>query len=171
MSDYNYRIIKLGNGKGTALVDKEDYENISKHNWSIGRGYAKRNILPAERKSNTNKSALMHRHIIDCPVGFEIDHINGLGLDNRKSNLRICIHSDNHRNCIARKNSKSGTKGVTWRESQGKWNATIQDKGKKHHLGSFDTKEEALHARKNAEDRFNWTPVTSNYKTKYIKPL
>ncbi|MEN0648929.1 AP2/ERF family transcription factor [Caldifermentibacillus hisashii] len=52
------------------------------------------------------------------------------------------------------KNNKSGHKGVTWMESRQKWRAYIGFKGKQKTLGYFETKEEAIEARKKAEEKY-----------------
>ncbi len=81
----------------------------------------------------------MHRLIMDCPDGMDVDHINGDGLDNRRENLRIVTRSQNLRNRKTFKNSKSGFKGVIFNPVNGKWKAIIN-------LGTFDTSEEAAKA-------------------------
>ena len=71
----------------------------------------------------------------------EIDHINGLRLDNRWCNLRLANRSQNVANTLTRKSNKSGFKGVTWYPSLRKWSAQITHEKKKIHLGYFDVPE------------------------------
>lgn len=68
-----------------------------------------------------------------------VDHINRNPLDNRRSNLRICTHSQNCMN--KRSKSKSGFKGVVPNGSG--WAAHIKINRKKQHLGTYRTKEQA----------------------------
>jgi hypothetical protein len=75
-----------------------------------------------------------------------IDHINSSGLDNRRSNLRICTFSENLLNTAKYKNNKSGYKGVVWFKSVQKWWANINFKKKQYSLGYFDSLEEAAKA-------------------------
>lgn len=84
------------------------------------------------------------------PDGMEIDHINHKRDDNRIENLRIVSRDDNMRNKSIYKNSSSGYCGVCLRSS-GKWFAYIQNKSKQVSLGQFDTIEEAVSARLEAE--------------------
>ncbi|WP_404826374.1 hypothetical protein [Pediococcus ethanolidurans] len=51
-------------------------------------------------------------------------------------------------------NNSSGTTGVSLYKRTGKWQAYIQLKGHRKHLGFFDTKEEAIAARKAAEQKY-----------------
>jgi diaminopimelate decarboxylase len=82
-------------------------------------------------------------HFGEIPEGMLIDHINGVGTDNRVSNLRLATRTENGRNAKKRRTSKSKYKGVSWRAGQGKWNAVIQVDGVRHHIASFDTELEA----------------------------
>lgn len=83
------------------------------------------------------------------PTGF-LDHINGNGLDNRISNLRDVTSRINSRNKKRDIRNKSGVLGVSF--ESGKWRARIATNEKKWaHLGFFDTKIEAIAARKKAE--------------------
>jgi len=68
-----------------------------------------------------------------------VDHINGFGLDNRRSNLRASDYATNATNQRIRKNNTSGYKGVA-RNGRG-WRALIQKDGHKTHLGTFATPE------------------------------
>jgi len=69
------------------------------------------------------------------------DHINHNGLDNRKSNLRICTMQQNSWNMRKQKgNCTSQYKGVTWRKDASKWQVRITYNAKKISLGFFDEK-------------------------------
>lgn len=82
-------------------------------------------------------------HFGEIPEGCVIDHINGIGTDNRLLNLRLATRSQNTQNSTKRKNTASKYKGVSWHARQQKWNAVIQVDGIRHHITSFDTEEEA----------------------------
>lgn len=60
------------------------------------------------------------------------------------------------------KNNKSGVKGVYWDKSRGKWSASITFKRKNIHLGRFDNKQDAIEARKRAEEKY-FHPVLEKY--------
>lgn len=76
----------------------------------------------------------------------DIDHINGIKHDNRISNLRDITRSRNKQNQKAQKNNKCGFKGVWLHKQTGRWCATICHLGKKIHIGSFETIQEAAQA-------------------------
>jgi len=80
-----------------ALVDEEDYPAVSQYKWSVmrhkGNNYY---ALRMEKINGRNKVVLMHRFILGkIPEGYEVDHINRNGLDNRRSNLRIVTRQEN----------------------------------------------------------------------------
>lgn len=82
------------------------------------------------------------------PDGYWIDHINGIKADNRITNLRLATPTQNQQN-----KGGYGTypKGVTWRNRKEKpWQAKIRADGKRIHLGSFATMEEAAEAYRKA---------------------
>lgn len=80
-----------------------------------------------------------------------IDHKDGNGNNNRWKNLRHAEYSENQWNSKKRKDNSTGYKGV----SETKWGsfiAYLSVKGKRLHLGSFETAELAYQERmKNAE--------------------
>lgn len=76
-----------------------------------------------------------------------IDHINGIGSDNRFINLRAATPSENQRNKGRNSRNTSGVNGVTWRSRERKWIAQIRVDGGHKHLGSFDKLEDAAAAR------------------------
>ena len=86
---------------------------------------------------------------------LNVDHMNGDTTDNRRENLRVVSLTENARNRVGWKNSKSGIMGVGWDNARQKWTSYIgaNDKTKPLRLGRFDTKEEALAARLAAEKR------------------
>lgn len=56
-----------------------------------------------------------------------------------------------------RKNNTSGITGVEWVSSKNRWRATICFKGKRYYLGKFEKFEDAVKARKNAEEKLHDT--------------
>ena len=138
------KYIELTKGQ-KAIVDDEDYDWLNDFNWYYAKaGYAARGIR--NRKEGWQKKILMHREIMNASIGKEVDHINGDGLDNRRSNLRLATHAQNIRNGKHRTNNTSGYKGVFWQKDHKKWCARIMIDYKPKHLGYFNTPEEAAQA-------------------------
>ncbi len=54
-----------------------------------------------------------------------------------------------------RRNNTSGVPGVDWRASKGLWRASICFKGRRQYLGSFARFEDAVKARKRAEENLH----------------
>lgn len=129
--------IKLTRGY-VAIIDKENYELLSKYKWYPRRGG---HTVYAETVIN-GKTVSMHRLLMDAPSGQQVDHKDGNGLNNSKSNLRLCTAAENRLNCRPRK-SLANFKGV-FRCSKGKlWRAKIGRDRVTIFLGYFKTAEEA----------------------------
>ncbi len=135
-------------GGHVVLIDEEDLGLINSYNkWKLSkRGY------PQSRKmiNYKTKYTYMHRLIMNCPEGSQVDHINGNKLDNRKCNLRICAHKDNCKNRPKPINNTSGHKGVSFSKCRNKWIAVIVSNKKRYYLGSFVNKEDAILAYRSA---------------------
>jgi len=78
-----------------------------------------------------------------------IDHINGNGLDNRLVNIRSVSVTENNRNLRMNKLNTSGHMGVG--KLNDRWQAHIWINNTQLNIGIYDTKEEAVAARKAAE--------------------
>ena len=91
------------------------------------------------------------------PGPCEIDHIDGNKKNNNPANLRKATFELNRHNCGKRKTNYKGETptskypGVYWDKIAKKWKAQIQHKGKKVHLGYFETELEAYKAYKAAK--------------------
>lgn len=112
------------------------------------------------RGSIGNKLILAHRAIWalqhgEWPVD-QIDHINGDRRDNRISNLRCVSHKTNGRNQKRPTNNRSGAVGVHFYKKSKRWQAHITTEGKTNFLGYFDSFEDAVEARKSAEQKLGF---------------
>ena len=88
------------------------------------------------------------------PVGH-IDHTDGVRSNNKISNLRDVTHTQNlqaYRK--ARRGSRAGLLGVTYRTDSGMWQARIQRDKKSVSLGTFQTAEAAHTAYICAKNKF-----------------
>ena len=137
--------IKLTQGKVT-LVDDDNFEDLNKHRWFARKDY---NTFYVLRQSSTKggykqKTILMHRVIMTPPKHLQIDHIDGNGLNNQKSNLRIVTTRQNKQNAHIKTSSKYP--GVVWNKVSKKWQANIRIGNQKRYLGLFEKEEDAYAA-------------------------
>lgn len=63
------------------------------------------------------------------PIG--IDHLNGVRLDNRISNLREADQEINNKNMVKPSHNKSGLAGVHFDSSRNKWQVQVKKRGKR----------------------------------------
>lgn len=99
------------------------------------------------------RMTFMHRLILaNACEGFQVDHINGNGLDNRRENLRVCTRFQNMQNSSGCRDRKSAYKGVAkisrWATNKnGKiWEARICWDGKQRVIGTYKTELDAAQA-------------------------
>lgn len=135
-----------------AIIDDDDFERVNKFNWTVLIGNT--GIKYAVYKPRYKSFIYLHRFVINAPKGTIVDHKNRNGLDNRKSNLRLCNYSENAINSKIFRHNTSGFKGVRWNKTRRKWEAQIMIKQKHIHLGRFDSIKNALNARKEAEQYY-----------------
>lgn len=153
--------LNLTRGLVTQL-DAEDLEFLNQWKWSAHPGgstfYAYRMVGSRSKQ----KAILLHRVLLglQCATTGKnlqsdviVDHKNGNGLDNRRSNLRPVTTQQNNLNRQVRKDSSSGVKGVCRRTENDRirWVAYICKDHKMRYLGSFPTLEEARKVRLEAE--------------------
>lgn len=126
-----------------AIVDDEDYDWLNQWKWHARKDCKTYYVVRKDKQV----AVLMHRHIFGLTKGDgeETDHRNGNGLDNRRENLRICTHSQNHQNRHA-VCGNSKYKGVCYHISNKKWLVHIKLNGQQIHIGYFDDEIEAAKA-------------------------
>lgn len=141
-----YVITRRDGAQYVVLLDDEDYERVVQAGpWRVRLSrcsrvvYAQRDV----RIAGTWTTQFLQRFLTRAASGVLVDHENGNGLDNQRSNLRQATQSENQRNAALRKDNSSGRKGVGWSNRAKKWRARIRLHGKQTHLGLFTDKEQA----------------------------
>ena len=86
----------------------------------------------------------------------EVDHFDRNPLNNKLVNLRKATRVQNAQNMGVYSTNTSGHTGMSFRKDIQKWRALIRYNGSKVSLGCFNSKEEAIDARKSFERRVGW---------------
>lgn len=130
--------------------DLEDYDLIKNYCWYIrDDGYVVTNVY---FNTNYNRPLLFHKLLL--PDEIQIDHKNHKKYDNQKENLRPCNNSNNQWNKGLYKNNTTGVTGVSWDKRRRKWRVRINVCKKEIFIGFFDDFDDAVKARKEAEERY-----------------
>lgn len=149
------KILPLSKGK-VAIVDDNDFETVNQWKWSVVSGgspglfYAARHI----KIDGQWKHIRLHRFILNAPKHLRVDHRDGDGLNNRRSNLRFATHQENLRNM--RIHTNRTYKGVKLfpRYRFKKWQARIGTGQRMISLGFYHTVKEAAQAYNQAALKF-----------------
>lgn len=134
-----------------ALISNRDYASLSKFKWCALR-HGKTFVAVRKYKGKVVK---MHRFLLNPDEGIEIDHKDGNGLNNQRSNLRICTRGQNNQNRGKPDNNTSGLKGVYWHKTHKCWTAAIGVNGEQVWLGTFSNKRRAYQARLDAGKKYH----------------
>lgn len=97
---------------------------------------------------------VFHRLIMNAKASQLVDHINNDTMDNRKSNLRFVTRQQNAFNHKVFINNTSGVSGICFDKKNNRWYAQIMHSYHNNFLGYFDTKDQAIIARKQAEEQY-----------------
>jgi hypothetical protein len=134
------RYIPLTQGK-YAVIEAADYERAAMFSWhasnSGARTYACSNI--------GGRNVSLHRFLMNPPAGMVVDHIDHDGLNDRRSNLRICTQRQNLYNSRP-KGRSSRFKGVCWDKARQRWVVYIRYGGRNRFIGQFADEIEAAKA-------------------------
>lgn len=139
-----HRNIELTQGM-SAIVDPSDFEWLSGYKWCAHRENTK--VYACTRMNG--RMVKMHQVVMDCRVWQMVDHINGDGLDNRRSNLRFTTPALNRVNSPKQKRKNAGQKYkgvVPVSACPGRWQGRVVVDGKILSLGSHLSEESASRA-------------------------
>lgn len=124
--------------------DLEDYDKIKDYRWLTDKdGYI---------VSHNGKK--MHRMVMNVRNNQLVDHIGHNHSDNRKHMLRIATKTQNNINQKKYKNNTSGVPGVNWKSSRNTWCVRIGVNNQRIHVGYFKNFDDAVKARKEAEEKY-----------------
>lgn len=129
-------VIHLSNG-GFSIVDSDKFDYLNQFRWYKNA---------AGHIAGTIKGlgeVLLHRVINNTPKGKHTDHKNRCRFDNRRSNLRSCLQSENNQNKSKHPNSTSEFKGVSFDKTNSKWICQLSANGKHYWGGRFKIEVEA----------------------------
>lgn len=126
-----------GNPIANTYFNKKHLAHVSQNKWCLSS---------TGHVINFKNNILLHQLIKGNKPGYEIDHKDGNKLNNLDSNLRFATHQQNVWNKYS--------KGIYWDKSRNKWVARLYANGKVRLHKRFDAKEEAIKARREAEQKY-----------------
>jgi len=100
---------------------------------------------------------MVHRVIYFMLTGEQpatLDHVDGCRTNNRIENLQMVTQSQNLMKSKKYSSNTSGVTGVYLCSSTGRWQARISISKRLTHLGYYETFEEAVRVRKDAEKKY-----------------
>lgn len=136
----NYSEIYLGKNKWM-IVDTEDLPSLLCFKWKL----ISNSRHPSTNYFNGEKTflILVHRYILGVLDNEKIcvDHKDMNPLNNMKSNLRTCTHSQNNLNSFGGNKKTRKYKGYVWNKEKKKWLAKTVINGKFYFGGYHKTEE------------------------------
>lgn len=143
-------------------IDIKDYDRLSKMRWRLSKKKNKFYSLTGSKFKNN--VTYMHKAVlgdIKIPKGYEIDHIDGNSLNNRRANLRVISRLENIQNAGNRIDSQIGIRGISKTQSK-KFQVDFSFNKQRFYFNKWNTLEEAVYCRKFAEEYFGLEIIERN---------
>ncbi len=147
------KTIAVGKHGKTFTIDDSDFLSVMQYTWCVRprsdrkKFYVYRYIRLGPKQYDKQ---YLHHFLMNPPVGIRVDHRDGNGLNNRRSNLRLATQQENSFNQTPHTDAMSKYKGVSFSGLiHGKyiptkpWRARIRHNGKLIGLGWYVTELEA----------------------------
>lgn len=147
---YNHKNIEIAE----TIIDADDFDLVKNIKWNLGYG-DKQGRFRYVRSGKGASLIKLSRLIMDAKVGEIVDHIFHNTLDNRKSKLRLCTHTQNCQNKEFKANNSSGFKHVYWNKQKKKWTVSVTADKIQHYIGQFDNIEAAKQAAIEARNKYH----------------
>lgn len=137
---------------GKNKIDIDDIDKVKTLSWTLYKSSGNR----APYVVNIKNNYILSRYILglDNKDSREVIFKNKDTLDCRKNNLIIATASQRMQNSKIFTTNTSGYKGVCWLKKQNKWMAKIIVNYKQIYLGAFSDIQDAVAARKSAEEKY-----------------
>lgn len=155
-------------------IDDEDYDRVMTKKWSLKKDLNTYYVHSSVNINGFKTSITLHRFILEDQLSDDlvVDHIDGNGLNNTRSNLRVVTRAENARNRQIMSTNTSGYVGVTvgWcnRTDSYYWQAKIEYNGKpiarrfyESKYGYDEAKRLAIETRKEMERQYGFIVRTN----------
>lgn len=148
--------IKLSNSVVDFMFDTEDLPFVSQYAWFLGGAVDSPQPTAVINGVKVSLPQLLFKHYGKYDDSLRVMFKNKDTMDCRKANLELVTYQQMIQYTRVYKNNKSGYKGVDFMPKLNKWRARIMIDGKEKHLGLFTNIDDAIKARKDAEERFGY---------------
>jgi hypothetical protein len=164
------KLIPLTQGQ-FAIIDNDDFERVNQFKWYANKApntfYANRQVQINRKRQTIH----LHRFILNLDTKFLVDHVDGNGLNNQKSNLRTCTNQENSRNKRLSKKGTSSFKGVHYDKKYDKFEAQIKINYNSNFIG-YNTDELICAKFYDAVARFYFKEFAKcNFEIEYFSPM
>lgn len=145
---------RTGETVAIAIVDTVDAHLVVRYTWRLlQKVYRGRTTSRYAIAWIDGRAILLHRLLMSAPAHLQVDHVDGNGLNNRRTNLRLVTSAEQMQNKRSYSGSTSCYRGVHWSKQRSKWRAEIRLNGKNTFLGHFDDEKSAAVVAANARQR------------------
>lgn len=150
-NDYYILSISYQDKQILTYIDKEDFPKVSQKIWRISKKKQKYYVVTGSKEQQT----YLHQYVLNQkPIkGYEIDHIDGNSLNNRKENLRIVTRLENIQNSNAKINNQIGIRGISKTKSN-KFKVDFSYNKQRYYFPNWNSLIEAVYCRLYAEQFF-----------------
>ena len=143
----------------STYIDLDNYEATKIYQWRISQKRNKYYVVTGRKDTQI----YLHQLIFGKPpVGYEIDHIDGNSLNNRKVNLRYLPRSENARSVGTRIDNQIGIRGVSFNKKSKKYVIDFSYDYTRYYVKPRTTIEEAVWCRYCLEKHFSLTMLEKN---------